>query len=228
MAENPQRPQERIDELIRRIGTDSEAYTTSVQQLQTGFNRRNTDLFDMLTECMRIANEAIDLVLQNTSGNTVAIVQQRLQELERAYNNQNTQVAGDFRELLLMVNNMQSDGVQGTAPLRQQLEDIRRRLEQAQAQERAVAGLPQQPPGAGVGGYGKKKGKRKPKKHHGGYAYPGSPNKSYSVSKPRKVYSKNKTRRRKRSLAGKRVSSKSQSRASGPSKRSTRRRRSRR
>tara|TARA_B100002019_G_scaffold224065_1_gene196986 strand:- start:777 stop:1454 length:678 start_codon:yes stop_codon:yes gene_type:complete len=225
MAENPQRPQERIDELIRRIGNDSEAYTTSVQQLQTGFNRRNTDLFDMLAECMRIANEAIDLVLQNTGGNTVAIVQQRLQELERAYNNQNTQVAGDFRELLQMVNTMQTDGVQGTAPLRQQLEDIRRRLEQAQAQERAVAGLPPQPPG--VGGYGNNKRKPK-KKHHGGYAYPGSPNKSYSVSKPRKVNSKNKTRRRKRSLAGKRVSSKSQGRTSGPSKRSTRRRRSRR
>ena len=51
MAENPQRPQERIDELIRRIEkSDSEAYTErSVQHtIQTGFNRRNTDLFDML------------------------------------------------------------------------------------------------------------------------------------------------------------------------------------
>ena len=91
----------------------------------------------------------------------------------------------------------------------------------------AAAFVPGQTTGQSIGGYGNKKRKLK-KKHHGGYAYPGSPNKSYPVSKPRKVNSKTKTRRRKRSLAGKRVSSKSQGRASGPSKRSTRRRRSRR
>ena len=42
-----------------------------------------------------------------------------------------------------MVNTMQNDGVQGTAPLQQQLADIRRRLEQAQAQERAACLPPQ-------------------------------------------------------------------------------------
>ena len=80
-------------------------------------------------------------------------------------------------------------------------------------------------PGQSTGGNNKKKAK---KKHHGGYAYPGSPNKSSPVSRPRKVNSKTKTRRKRRSLAGKRVSSKSRSRSPGSSKRSTRRRRSRR
>ena len=73
------------------------------------------------------------------------------------------------------------------------------------------------------GGYKKNKNK-----HRGGYAYPGSPNKSSSIRSVRKSKTKTKTRRKKRSLAGKRVSSKSPSRASGPSKRSTRRRHSRR
>jgi len=86
----------------------------------------------------------------------------------------------------------------------------------------AAAFVPGQTTGQSIGGYGKKKSKAK--KYHGGYAYPGSPNKSSSIRSIRKSRTKIKTRKRKRSLAGKRASSKSQGRASGPSKRSTRRR----
>ena len=224
MADNPQPPQARIDELIRRIENDNAAYTSSVTQVTGAINRRNEEVVNMLTQCMTIANDAIELVRQNTNGATIQVIQTKLQELERAYAGQNTQVAGDYQELLDMIIRMQNDGVQGTAQLQQQLADIRRRFEQVQAQEREAAGLPPQPPR--VGGYGNNK--RNPKKHYGGYAYPGSPNKSSSIRSVRKSRSKTKTRKKKRSLAGKRVSSKSSSRASGPSKRSTRRRRSRR
>ena len=227
MADNPQPPQARIDELIRRIENDNAAYTTSVTQVTGAINRRNEEVVNMLTQCMTIANDAIELVRQNTNGATIQVIQTKLQELERAYAGQNTQVAGDYQELLDMINRMQNDGVQGTAQLQQQLADIRRRFEQVQAQEREAAGLPQQPPGAGLGGYGNNKRKPK-KKHHGGYAYPGSPNKSSPIRSVRKSRPKTKTRRKKRSLAGKRVSSKSRGKASGPSKRSTRRRHSRR
>ena len=154
MADNPQPPQARIDELIRRIGTDTNAYSESVNQVNGAFNVRNEALVGMLRQCMTIANDAIELIRQNTNGATIQLIQTKLQELERVYADQNTQVAGDFRELLQMVNAMQNDGVQGTAPLQQQLADITRRFQEVEGQERAAAGLPQQPPGAGGGGSG--------------------------------------------------------------------------
>tara|TARA_B100000902_G_scaffold389904_1_gene437895 strand:+ start:751 stop:1389 length:639 start_codon:yes stop_codon:yes gene_type:complete len=208
MAVNPQPPQERIDALIGRIGTDNQAYTTSVQELQTGFNRRNTDLSDMLTECMRIASNAIELVRQN---NQVAEqIPGKLQELESAYAGQNAQLTGDFRELLEMVNRMQNDGQQGTARLRQQLADITGRFEAIQAQVRARDG-PDRVNGAPPrGGYNNKKNPKR-----GGYAYVGSPGKVRTKTRTR---TRNRTRR---SLAGKASSSKRSS------KRSTRRKQKR-
>ena len=175
MAENPQRPQDRIDNLIRRIGNDTTAYSESVNQVNGAFNVRNEALVGMLRQCMTIANDAIELIRQNTNGATIQSIQTSLEALERTYDGQNAQLTGDLQEILNTVTAMQNDGVQGTAVLQQQLADIRRRFEEVQARERELAGLPPQPPGAGVGGYGNKKRKPK-KKQHGGYAYPGSPN----------------------------------------------------
>ena len=159
------------------------------------------------------------------------------------------QSRGDMDNIMNAVNRHGADMGQSVDRIRQalndepspqQMQEAIRNLESA-SNEALQAGLPDSGsssqssmnpgaaafvPGQSIGGYGKKKSKAK--KYHGGYAYPGSPNKSYPVSKPRKVNSKTKTRKKKRSLAGKRASSKSQGRASGPSKRSTRRRRSRR
>ena len=211
MAENPQPPQERIDALIRRIGTDQEAYTASILQLQSGFTKRDKDLSDMLTECMRIASIAIDLVRQNNQ--FPEEITRKLQELDRVYGVQNTQLTAGLQESLALLNRIQDEGQLGTAELEKQLASLNRRFEAVQAQVRDSQG-PARVDGALEGGYSNKK---KPKR--GGYAYVGSPGKVKTKTRTRnRTKTRNRTRR---SLAGKASSSKRSS------KRSTRRKQKR-
>ena len=210
MAENPQPPQEKIDALIRRIGTDQEAYTASILQLQSGFTKRDKDLSDMLTECMRIASIAIDLVRQNNQ--FPEEITRKLQELDRVYGVQNTQLTAGLQESLALLNKIQDEGQLGTAELEKQLASLNSRFEAVQAQVRDSQG-PARVDGS-IGGYSNKK---KPKR--GGYAYVGSPGKVRTKTRTRnRIKTRNRTRR---SLAGKASSSKRSS------KRSTRRKQKR-
>ena len=210
MAENPQPPQEKIDALIRRIGTDQEAYTASILQLQSGFTKRDKDLSDMLTECMRIASIAIDLVRQNNQ--FPEEITRKLQELDRVYGVQNTQLTAGLQESLALLNKIQDEGQLGTAELEKQLASLNSRFEAVQAQVRDSQG-PARVDGS-IGGYSNKKNPKR-----GGYAYVGSPGKVRTKTRTRnRIKTRNRTRR---SLAGKASSSKRSS------KRSTRRKQKR-
>ena len=209
MAAN-QSPQSRIDQLITRIEADGQEYTRSSTRVTDDFNSRNAELLRMLNLALGVANDAIDTLRQNTAGNQLAIVQQRLQALETAYNGQNAQVREGYQGLISLVQSMQDNEQNGNAAIQERINGLQARLEEANRIEREVAApVRDDPP---MGGY-----KKKPKR--GGYAYVGSPGKVKTKTRTRnRTKTRNRTRR---SLAGKASSSKRSS------KRSTRRKQKR-
>ena len=214
MAAN-QRPQSRIDQLIARIEADGQQYTRSSTKVTDDFNNRNAELLRMLNLALDVANDALDTLKQNTAGNQLALVQQRLQALENAYTGQDTQVREGYQRLISLVQSMQNNEQNGNAALQVRISDLQARLAEAiRAEDEVAAPVREDDPVTYVGGYSNKK---KPKR--GGYAYVGSPGKVKTKTRTRtRTKTRNRTRR---SLAGKASSSKRSS------KRSTRRKQKR-
>ena len=174
---------------MRNLSGNTDALLTTIQSLKT----TNSEAIRQ----MRIAADLLRRLLQNRGD---------IDNIMNAVNLHGTDMeenVGRIRDAL------------NAEPTPQQIQEAISNLEAATS-EALQAGLPdpgasQQSslsqdaapyvPGQSTGGYGKNK--RNLKKHHGGYAYPGTPNKGSSIRSNRKPRSKTKMRRKKKSLAGK-------------------------